>query len=128
MTSISIQAQNTHKLNDRYFQAKVSELTMRLKMDDRQKEKFIPIYRRYSEEMRATVGVRPHPKHLTDAERLELTKRRMHRQQQAQAIRMRYVDEFATVLSAQQVSRFFEVEGEIQRKLMRRQGLGNYRK
>ena len=44
----------------------------------------------------------------------------MQRQQQAQTIRMRYVDEFSTVLSAGQVSRFYEVESEIQKKLMQR--------
>lgn len=59
-------------------------------------------------------------KPLTDEERLELTKRKMQRQQQAQTIRMRYVDEFSTVLSAGQVSRFYEVESEIQKKLMQR--------
>ncbi|MBO4597383.1 MAG: Spy/CpxP family protein refolding chaperone [Bacteroidaceae bacterium] len=117
----SASAQNTQKLNERYFQAKVRELTMRLDMSDSQKEKFVPIYRRYSEEMRATVGEYKKPaKPLTNEERLALTKRKMERQQQAQSIRMKYVDEFATILSADQVSRFFEVENEIQRKLMQR--------
>ncbi len=117
----SASAQNTQKLNERYFQAKVRELTMRLDMSDSQKEKFVPIYRRYSEEMRATVGEYKKPaKPLTNEERLAHTKRKMERQQQAQSIRMKYVDEFATILSADQVSRFFEVENEIQRKLMQR--------
>ena len=117
----SASAQNTQKLNERYFQAKVRELTMRLDMSDRQKEKFVPIYRRYSEDMRTTVGEYKKPaKPLTNEERLALTKRKMERQQQAQSIRMKYVDEFATILSADQVSRFFEVENEIQRKLMQR--------
>lgn len=117
----SASAQNTQKLNERYFQAKVRELTMRLDMSDSQKEKFVPIYRRYSEDMRTTVGEYKKPaKPLTNEERLALTKRKMERQQQAQSIRMKYVDEFATILSADQVSRFFEVEYEIQRKLMQR--------
>ncbi|MCR4700055.1 MAG: Spy/CpxP family protein refolding chaperone [Bacteroidaceae bacterium] len=121
LSTASASAQNTQKLNERYFQAKVRELTMRLDMSDSQKEKFVPIYRRYSEEMRATVGEYKKPaKPLTNEERLALTKRKMERQQQAQSIRMKYVDEFATILSADQVSRFFEVENEIQRKLMQR--------
>ena len=71
--------------------------------------------------MRAVVVIKQRPsKPLTDEERLELTKRKMQRQQQAQTIRMRYVDEFSTVLSAGQVSRFYEVESEIQKKLMQR--------
>ena len=44
----------------------------------------------------------------------------MQRQQQAQAIRLRYIDEFRTVLSVSQVSRFFEVESDIQKKLLQR--------
>ena len=71
--------------------------------------------------MRAVVGEYKKPtKPLTDQERLALTKRKLERQQQAQSIRMKYVDEFSTILTAQQVSQLFEVESEIQRKLMQR--------
>ena len=121
MLTVTASAQDSVKINERYFQAKVSELALRLEMTDSQKSRFIPIYRRYSEEMRAVVVIKQRPsKPLTDKERLELTKRKMRRQQQAQTIRMRYVDEFSTVLSASQVSRFYEVESEIQKKLMQR--------
>jgi hypothetical protein len=121
MLTVTASAQDSVKINERYFQAKVSELALRLEMTDSQKSRFVPIYRRYSEEMRAVVVIKQRPsKPLTDEERLELTKRKMQRQQQAQTIRMRYVDEFSTVLSAGQVSRFFEVESEIQKKLMQR--------
>ena len=121
MLTVTASAQDSVKINERYFQAKVSELALRLEMTDSQKSRFIPIYRRYSEEMRAVVVIKQRPsKPLTDKERLELTKRKMRRQQQAQTIRMRYVDEFSTVLSASQVSRFYEVESEIQKKLIQR--------
>ncbi len=121
MLTVTASAQDSVKINERYFQAKVSELALRLEMTDSQKSRFVPIYRRYSEEMRAVVVIKQRPsKPLTDEERLELTKRKMQRQQQAQTIRMRYVDEFSTVLSAGQVSRFYEVESEIQKKLMQR--------
>ena len=121
MLTVTVSAQDSVKINERYFQAKVSELALRLEMTDSQKSRFVPIYRRYSEEMRAVVFIKQRPsKPLTDEERLELTKRKIQRQQQAQTIRMRYVDEFSTVLSAGQVSRFYEVESEIQKKLMQR--------
>jgi hypothetical protein len=121
MLTVTASAQDSVKINERYFQAKVSELALRLEMTDSQKSRFVPIYRRYSEEMRAVLVIKQRPsKPLTDEERLELTKRKMQRQQQAQTIRMRYVDEFSTVLSAGQVSRFYEVESEIQKKLMQR--------
>lgn len=124
-----------NEMNERFFEAKVSELAYRLNMSDEQKAKFIPIYRRYSEEMRATMGDRHmRPKsddkakdekaqrrqQLTDQEKLERTKKRMERQQQAQAIRLKYVDEFSKVLNASQVSKFYEEEGKIQKKLMHR--------
>lgn len=121
MLTVTASAQDSVKINERYFQAKVSELALRLEMTDSQKSRFVPIYRRYSEEMRAVLVIKQRPsKPLTDEERLELTKRKMQRQQQAQTIRMRYVDEFSTVLSAGQVSRFYEAESEIQKKLMQR--------
>ena len=121
MLAVSASAQDAVKINERYFQAKVNELALRLEMTEIQKKKFVNIYRRYSEEMRAAVGVKQRPTQpLTDEERLEMTRRKMQRQQQAQAIRLRYVDEFSTVLSASQVSRFFEVENDIQKKLLQR--------
>ena len=36
----------------------------------------------------------------------------------AQAVRLKYVDEFAAVLSPSQLGRLFDVENQIQRKLM----------
>ncbi len=124
MTTIIASAQNVQKINEHYFQAKVSELVLRLEMTDSQKTKFLPVYRRYCEEMRQTVGVRQWPsKSLSDEERLELIKRKMQRQQQAQAIRIKYIEEFSRFLSVNQVSQFFEVESEIQKKLMERRRL-----
>ncbi len=115
-------------INEKFFQAKVSEVAQRLEMTDEQRAKFEPVYRRYNNEMRALWGRHPkrhrsedgHREPLTDEQKLQLTKHRMERQQQAQAIRLKYIDEFATVLTAQQVSRFYEVEGQIQKKLMNR--------
>lgn len=126
-------------INEKFFQAKVNELVQRLEMTDEQRAKFEPVYRRYNNEMRALWEKgRRHSKAedsknsdvkrseackkepLTDEQKLERTKRRMERQQQAQTIRLKYIDEFATVLTAQQVNRFYEVEGQIQKKLMER--------
>lgn len=121
LVSMTASAQNVQKLNERYFQAKVREMTMRLGMTHEQKAKFVPLYRQYNEEMRAIVGTRQKPrKPMSDDERLAMMKRKMERQQQAQSIRMRYVDKFAKILTSEQVARFFEVENEIQQKLMLR--------
>lgn len=123
LVALTATAQDNQRaaLNEKYFNAKVSELVYRLDISDEQKAKFVPVYRRYTEEMRATMRQRTRQsKPATDEERLARTKQRMERQQQAQAVRLKYVDEFSTVLSAQQVSKFFEVENSMQRKLMER--------
>ena len=130
VAAMTVGAQNDKAaaINEKFFQAKVSEVAQRLEMTDEQRAKFEPVYRRYNNEMRALWGRQP-KRHrsedgqrepLTDEQKLQLTKHRMERQQQAQAIRLKYIDEFATVLTAQQVSRFYEVEGQIQKKLMNR--------
>ena len=122
-------------INEKFFDARVSELVYQLDMTNDQKTKFVPIYKRYCEEMKALM--RPAMKHkkemkemkdkqkgehkkLTDEEKLARTKKRMECQQQAQTIRLKYLDEFSTVLSAHQVNKFFEVEGKMQKKLMER--------
>lgn len=121
VTTAAAQKQKGNEFNQKLFDAKVSELVYRLDMTDEQKAKFIPVYRRYNEEMRAAWGERKKPqKPITDEERLTLTKQKMERQQRVQAVRMKYVDEFSTVLTASQVSRFYDVESKIQKKLMDR--------
>lgn len=114
----SLSAVGQGSLNERLFQAKVRELVVRLHISEAQRHKFVPVYRRYSEEMLAlwnSGGGRRGAASVT-----EQTKRRMLLQQQAQGIRMKYVDELATVLTPTQVERFFEVESIIQKKLMER--------
>ncbi len=128
------------KLRENFFNHKVEELAQTLNMSEEQKEKFVPIYRRYNDEMRAAIGPRKlgerkPPKDcdkkprkecdnkkpaLSEEEQLERTKRKMENQQKAQAIRLKYVDEFATVLTAQQVNQLFEVEKDIAKRIVKR--------
>lgn len=128
------------KLRENFFNHKVEELAQTLNMSEEQKEKFVPIYRRYCDEMRAAIGPRKlgerkSPKDcdkkprkecdnkkpaLSEEEQLERTKRKMENQQKAQAIRLKYVDEFATVLTAQQVNQLFEVEKDIAKRIVKR--------
>ncbi len=122
---LSLSAEAQHKkceaINEKFFNAKVTELVQRLEMSDEQKEQFIPVYRRYCDEVRAVWGQHKKPqKPLTDEEKLERTKLRMERQQQIQAVRVKYIDEFGKVLSPKQVNQFYEVEDNIQKKLMKR--------
>lgn len=109
---------NNNSLNERLYQAKVRELVYRLHITADQQKKFEPIYRNYCEEMSALWASRKRPiKPSTSEDAAAMAKRKMEMQQQAQGIRMKYIDKLATVLNAEQVGRFFEVESIIQKKL-----------
>ena len=109
---------NNGSLNERLYKAKVRELVYRLHITADQQKKFEPIYRSYCEEMSALWASRKRPiKPSTSGDAAAITKRKMELQQQAQGIRMKYIDKLATVLNAEQVERFFEVESIIQKKL-----------
>lgn len=112
---------NKAALNERYYQAKVRELVYRLNITPKQQKKFEPIYRRYCEEMTALWAQRKDPiPPNTSSKAAAIEKRKMEMQQRAQGIRMKYIDEFATVLNAHQVEKFYEVESDIQQKLKER--------
>ena len=109
---------NKGSLNERLYQAKVRELVYRLHITAEQQKKFEPIYRSYCEEMSALWASRKRPiKPSTSGDAAAITKRKMELQQKAQGIRMKYIDKLASVLNAEQVERFFEVESIIQKKL-----------
>ena len=115
------QSQN-EDINQRFFDVKIREFVYRLNLSDSQRDAFIPIYKRYNDEMRATIGVPDLSKERpsTTEEATAEAKARIERQQKAQAIRLKYVEEFAAVLDPDQLSRLYEVENYIQRKLLGR--------
>ena len=117
LTSAASGNSNT-SLNERLYRAKVRELVYRLHITADQQKKFEPIYRSYCEEMSELWASRKQPfKPNTSGDAAAIAKRKMEMQQRAQGIRMKYIDQLATVLNAEQVSRFFEVESIIQKKL-----------
>lgn len=117
---------NNGSLNERLYKAKVRELVYRLHITANQQKKFEPIYRRYCEEMSALWASRKRPiKPSTSGDAAAISKRKMELQQQAQGIRMKYIDKLATVLNAEQVERFFEVESIIQKKLKEKHDQAN---
>lgn len=110
-----------HSLNERFYQAKLREMVYRLHITTEQQKKFEPIYRDYCEEMTALWNDRKKPiKPSTSTDAAAMAKRKMEMQQRAQGIRMKYIDKFATVLNANQIDRFFDVESAIQKKLKER--------
>ncbi|MGN0191760.1 MAG: Spy/CpxP family protein refolding chaperone [Candidatus Cryptobacteroides sp.] len=106
-------------VNNRFFEAKIREFVYRLELTDSQRDTFIPVYKRYSDEMSAAVGEKQRNREpaTTSEEAAARAKERIERQQRAQSVRLKYVDEFAAVLNPSQMSRLFDVENQIQRKL-----------
>lgn len=63
---------------------------------------------------------------MTDAEKLKGIKGRMEAQQRAQEIRLTYMEKFSTILTDNQLVKFYEVEEDIQRKLHERANMGSH--
>ena len=123
MSTIFAYGQNQGEdINQRFFDVKIREFVYRLNLSDNQRDAFIPIYKRYNDEMRITIGVPDLSKEppSTTEEAMAKAKTRIERQQKAQAIRLKYLEEFATALDPDQLSRLYEVENYIQRKLLGR--------
>ena len=141
MATLTATAQDAKKdsINEQFFNAKVRELVYRLNITDEQKSKFVPLYRNYNQEMRVAWGMpqkgkkdgkkmerkegkkadmKQHEASSADVAKAEKSK--IERQQRVQNVQMKYIDEFAKVLDAKQMKRFFEVENKIQKKLMER--------
>ena len=120
--SASAQSEGKSNLNQRLFEAKVSDLAKRMRLTDQQVADFKPIYAQYSKEMRATLAKPKSHKHpnLTTAEAAEQLKQRLTRQRNAQEVRIKYVDEFAKVLEPAQLFVLYMCEDHIQAKILKR--------
>lgn len=123
LISLSMQARGSSgtSLNERLYQAKVRELVYRLHITPEQQSKFEPVYRRYCEEMSALWAERKRPiPPSSSSDAVAIERRKIELQQRAQGIRMKYLDQLATVLNDSQLARFFDVESIIQQKLKQR--------
>ena len=125
LTAFSSFAQEPEaSVNERYFEAKIREFVYQLRLTDEQKAQFVPLYKRYNDEMRATLGEpeRPAAPPATAEEAAAWEKKRIKNQQAALEIRLKYVDEFSTVLEPNQLHRLYQVESQILQKQMNRKG------
>ena len=127
---------NREEMKEKFFQAKVKEMVYRLDITDEQKPEFVKVYKAYTEDMREAFGegmpnrpmpqanpgeAKPERKQLTMEEVGKIEKDKVARQQRVQAVKLQYIDEFAKVLDAKQLSRFFAVEAQMQNKLRAKQ-------
>ena len=120
LLAIPMAAQRPHNGNvqARFFEAKASEMCAKLLLSPEQKEKFLPIYKAYDEEMRAVWTKYRVGKNCTDS--MERTKMRLTRQAKSQELRLKYVDKFSKVLTAKQVEKFYKTENDIQQRAKHR--------
>lgn len=120
LASVAAMAQHATTFNQRLFDAKMAEMAYRLKLTDKQVADFRPVYEQYNKDMIAAWGepcTQSKTKPQTSNEASAQIKRRMERQQRAQEVRIRYTDRFATILNAEQLKQFFQVENGIQKRL-----------
>lgn len=124
LMAISGMAQKQGTFNERLFNAKVAEITYLLNLTDKQVVDFRPIYMQYNKDMIAALGTDKHAKNAKGAKTSEEVavklKQKMARQQRAQEIRMNYTDQFAKVLSPNQLQKLYKVENGIQKRLRER--------
>ncbi len=115
------QKSNKREFSQRLFDAKVEQIAKSLDMTKEKKARFIPIYKEYSEEMIQAWNELV----STSGDEMEQLKFSMRRQERSQAIRLKYTDRFATVLTPAEIRKFFKVENEIQRRLKERKNRGS---
>ena len=120
LLAIPMAAQRPHDGNvqARFFEAKASEMCAKLLLSPEQKEKFLPIYKAYDAEMRAVRTKYRVDRNCTDS--MERTKMRLTRQAKSQELRLKYVDKFSKVLTAEQVEKFYKTENDIQQRAKHR--------
>ncbi|MBR5907608.1 MAG: hypothetical protein IKZ50_04370 [Bacteroidales bacterium] len=131
LVSFTMTAQNQkgEDAKEKFFQAKVREMVYRLNITDEQKPEFVKVYRSYTDAMRKAFGegkpgARPQ-KPQTKEESVKMEKEKVARQQRVQEVKLAYIDELAKVLDADQLSRFFNIESQIQNKLRNKQNKGH---
>ncbi len=119
---IMAQTSRTRTFNQRLFDAKVEQIAQSLNLSQEKKSRFIPIYREYSEEMIKVWNETM----ASSKDEMEQVKHNIRRQERSQAVRLKYTDRFATVLTASEIQQFYKVENEIQRRLKARRNRSNH--
>lgn len=106
----------TRAFNQKLFDAKSAEMVQQLQITDAQRPQFVQIYEDYSRDM-----IRVWNENQPDGEeQVEQMRAQMVRQEQTQALRLRYLDRLSEVLTDEQLPRFFTVEKSIQQRLKSR--------
>lgn len=106
----------TRAFNQKLFDAKLAEMVQQLHITDAQRPQFVQIYEDYSRDM-IRVWNENQP---AGEEQVEQMRAQMLRQEQTQALRLRYLDRLSEVLTDEQLPRFFTVEKSIQQRLKSR--------
>lgn len=109
-------------MEEKMLNAKLNDLHHALHLSADQEAKFDVIYKQYNVEMKGTFGKRDGKKNQADD--IEAVKKqikdRLDNAKNAIDIQKKYIDEFATVLNANQLRDFPKVEKKLQKKLLDR--------
>ena len=128
-TSTIADDQQNKDLDERIFDARVKQMSLTLQLTEAQKARFVPIYQRYTTEMRKVLTSANHERQSEDAKQQAIIiKERLNRQKHAIDIQSKYIDEFAQVLDAKQLRRFLETERRISKKVKMRSSEAKARK
>lgn len=122
ITATADEPVDTSALRRRVFSAKLDELTQQLNLTAEQRRQLVSVYRDYNADMRAIWDTRRVRSCAPSSpeESAAALKHRYDRQKQALDIRIKYIDQLVTFLSAEQLWRFFEVENAIQKRINER--------
>ena len=109
------------QFGERLLDAKLNVLERKLELTETQKTQFIPIYKAYDAELKATLGERKKPEKTNDVNAVaKQIKQNLDKSKKAIDVQKKYIDEFAKVLNAEQLQKFPMVEKQIQNKLSKR--------
>lgn len=112
---LAVSAQS-RAFNQKLFDAKLAEMVQQLHITETQRPLFLQIYEDYSRDM-IRVWNENQP---SGDEPVEQMRAQIARQEQTQALRLRYLDRLSAVLTDEQLPRFFTVEKSIQQRLKSR--------
>ena len=107
--SLGLSAQNVRKQADpeKRIERRVEQLSKQLMLDDKTAARFAPLYKEYVAALRSC-RVKPDKELKGDEAILDRLKARLTTREKTAATKQQYVDKFAKILTARQVSQLFE--------------------
>lgn len=123
LNGLSQNANRLSYLRERMARANLNEIQLKFKLDEATFEKFRPIYMKYEEEI-AGIDIRKMSKlmkvntdSLSAADAEMLVMNQLQSAKKIITVREKYYKEFRTVLSPQQVVKFYQIEAGLRKEV-----------